>query len=80
MSPFERLMYDVSKRISSVGLFSSWIIILLFDDWMDSIVPVWVCFVVCARRIMRSVARRAIMKIVFWKFIVWGEYRFLNIC
>ena len=59
MSPFVRLMYVVSKRISSAvsplgvpqiaecwGRFSSWIVILLFDDWMDWIVPVWVCGVV----------------------------------
>jgi len=42
MSPFDRLMYVVSKRINSIGLFSSWIIILLFEDWIDLIVPSYV--------------------------------------
>ena len=39
MSPFLRLMNGVSKMISSAELFSIWIIILLFEWWMDSIVP-----------------------------------------
>jgi len=80
VSPFDRLMYWASNRISSVVSFSSWIVILLFEDWMDSIVPVWVCFVVWARRIRRRAASKDIMKIVFWKFIVGGVYRFLNMC
>ena len=70
MSPFDRLMYVVSKRISSIVWFSSWIVILLFEDWIDSIVPVWVWGVVWARRIKRRVPRRARMKVVFWRFIV----------
>jgi len=39
MFPFLRSMKDVSKMINSVELFSSSIIILLFDDWIDSIFP-----------------------------------------
>ena len=70
----------MSKRISSVGLFSRVIIIFSFEDWIDSIVPVWVCLVVLARKIRRRVPMRARMKIVFWKFIVLGGYIFLNIC
>ena len=70
VSPFDRLMYVVSKRISSAELFSSWIVILLFDDCIDLIVPVWICFVVWARKISRRMPMRDIMNVVFWKFIV----------
>jgi len=80
VSPCDRFMRDVSNRISSAVWFSIWIVILLLEDWMDSIVPVLVCFVVLARRIKRRVAARDIMKIVFWKFMVLGGYIFLNIC
>ena len=40
MSPFLRLMNGVSKMISSAELFSIWIIILLLEDWIDSIVAI----------------------------------------
>ena len=42
MSPFDRLVYVVSKSINSVELFSISIVILLFEDEIDSIVPVCV--------------------------------------
>ena len=65
MSLFDRLMYVVSKRISSAGLFSNWIVILLFEDWIDFIVPIWIFGVVWARRIRRRIPRREIRKAVF---------------
>ena len=37
---------------------------------MDSIVPIWVCFVVWARRIRIRVDNNETMKIVFWKFML----------
>lgn len=40
VSPFLRVVKGVSKRISSAELFSIWIIILLFEDWIDFIVPI----------------------------------------
>ena len=70
LSPFDRFRYGMSKRISSAVWFLSWIIILLFEDWIDSIVPSYVECVVWARKIRRNVAVRDITKIVFWKFIV----------
>ena len=46
VSPSSRLMKLVSNRINSVELFSIFIIILLLEDWIDSILPVYVCVVV----------------------------------
>jgi len=66
----------VSKRISLVGVFSSVIIILLFDDWIDSIVPVWVCFVFWARKIRRRMPMRDSMNVVFWKFMLFDGIDF----
>jgi len=68
MSPFFRLMKLVSKRISSVLVFSSWIIILLVEVWIFSIVPDWVCFV-WDRRIRRRIPRRERRKVILWSFI-----------
>jgi len=70
----------VSKRISSVVWFSSWIIILSFEDWIDLIVPVWILGVVWARRIRSRIPRSERMKVVFWSFIVGRGYIFLNMC
>jgi len=47
---------------------------------MDSIVPIWVCFVVWARRIRSRIPRSERMKVVFWSFIVGRGYIFLNMC
>jgi len=79
VSPFFKLRKGVSKIISSVEEFSSLIIILLFDDWIDSIVPVYV-FVVWDRSIIRRMPRREAMNIVFRKFITRGVCGFLNMC
>jgi hypothetical protein len=67
-------MYVVSKRISSAVWFSSWIIILLVEYWIDFIVPVWVCGVVWARRIRRRVPMRDKMNVVFCRFILAEEF------
>ncbi len=40
MSPFLRFVNGVSNIISSAELFSIWIIILLLEDWIDSIVAI----------------------------------------
>ena len=72
VSPFLRLMKGVSKSISSVSVFSIWIIILLLEDCMDSIVAVWVCFVVWDRRIRSKMPRRDRMNVIFWSFILFG--------
>jgi len=71
VSPFVRLMYVVSKRISSAELFSSWIVILLVDDWIDFIVPV--CeLAVWVRRIKRRIPRRERTNVIFSNFIWFG--------
>jgi len=59
----------VSKRISSAGLFSSWIVILLFEDWIDFIVPSCVWVVVWEMRIKRRIPRREIRKVIFCNFM-----------
>lgn len=46
MSPLVRLMYCVSNRISSVEEFSMSIVILLLEDWIDVIFPVYVGVVI----------------------------------
>ena len=69
MSPFDRLMYVVSKRISSAGLFSSWIVILFVEGFMDSIVPVC-CWGVWEIVIRRRMPRSEIRNVIFWRFIV----------
>jgi len=65
MSPFDRLMYEMSNRISSAELFSSLIVILSSENWIDWIVSVWVCFVVWARKIRNKIPRRDRMKVIF---------------
>ncbi len=64
MSPFLRLMKEVSKRISSVFIFSSCIVILLFDGFMDCIVPVCVGFV-WERKMRVRIPRRVRMRVSF---------------
>jgi hypothetical protein len=56
--------------ISSAGLFSNWIIVLVFECWIDSMVPVCVCFVDCARKIRESIPSMDRTKMIFWKFIL----------
>lgn len=70
LSFFDKLILGKSKRISFVVLFSSVIVILLFENWIDFIVPVCIFGVVWERIIKRRMPRRDIIKIVFWKVIL----------
>lgn len=69
MSPFFRFILEVSKRISSASLFCNWIVILLVENWMDFIVPVWGWFV-WVRMIRRRMPIREIMKVILWSFML----------
>ena len=79
MSPFLRFVKGASKIINSAELFSIWIIILLFEDWIDSMVAIWVCFVVCVRKINSRMPRRDRTKVIFWSFIWLSGGEGLNI-
>lgn len=69
MSSFFREIYCVSNRINSVDEFSICIVILLLDDWIDFILPVYVGVVVWEIRIKINILRIDRMKNIFSNFI-----------
>jgi len=69
VSSFFREIYCVSNRINSVDEFSICIVILLLDDWIDFILPVYVGVVVWEIRIKINILRIDRMKNIFSNFI-----------
>jgi len=72
MSSLLRLMYCVSNRISSVEEFSISIIILLLEDWIDFIFPIYVGIIVWAKNIRIKIPKIERMKNIFSSFILSG--------
>ncbi len=66
MFPFLRLRSVGLKITNFVGLFLSWISILLLDVLIDFIVAVCVSFVVCAIKIIKRIPIRDNIKIIIW--------------
>ena len=62
----------MSNRINSVEEFSISIVILLLEDWIDFIIPVYVGVLIWARKIRIKIPRIERMKNIFSSFILSG--------
>lgn len=67
-SPGFRFSVGVSKIISFVVWFSSWIVVLYWDCWIDWIIAVWIGFD-WARRVRVRIPIRVRMRVSFESFM-----------